>query len=92
MLIRHWHFAEAVDYIRNAFNKFLSENKAATQALGQDESKNSGIDNLKTMKDTLAALPQFQSMKGKVYIVYNYSFQFISIFAKSASLFLKDGS
>ena len=34
MLIRHWHFAEAVEYIRETFNKFLSENKAAASALG----------------------------------------------------------
>jgi syntaxin-binding protein 1 len=33
-LIKHWHFAEAVDYILNSFNKFLQENKAASAALG----------------------------------------------------------
>jgi syntaxin-binding protein 1 len=33
-LIRHWHFAEAVDYILNSFSKFLNENKAASTALG----------------------------------------------------------
>lgn len=34
LLIRHWHFAEAVDYILNSFSKFLLENKAASAALG----------------------------------------------------------
>lgn len=34
LYIRHWHFAEAVDYILNSFTKFLTENKAASAALG----------------------------------------------------------
>jgi hypothetical protein len=34
LLIRHWHFAEAVDYILNSFTKFLNENKAAAAAAG----------------------------------------------------------
>jgi hypothetical protein len=34
MLIRHWHFAEAVDHILNSFNKFMNENKAASTAAG----------------------------------------------------------
>jgi syntaxin-binding protein 1 len=72
-LIKHWHFAEAVDYIRNAFNKFISENKAAAAALGGvATSKAQGIDNLKAMKDTLGALPQFQAMKGKVSASFYY--------------------
>ena len=33
-LLRHWHFSEAVDYIRSNFTKFLQENKAAVAALG----------------------------------------------------------
>ena len=36
-LIRHWHFAEAVEYVRETFNKFISQNKAASAALGQAE-------------------------------------------------------
>ncbi|KAI9207262.1 Sec1-like protein [Polychytrium aggregatum] len=67
MLIRHWHFAEAVDYIRESFSKFLSENKAAANAVNKDSAEGSpkGIESLKDMKDTLAALPQFQEMKSK---------------------------
>ncbi|KAI8917070.1 Sec1-like protein [Powellomyces hirtus] len=67
MLIRHWHYADAVDYIRNTFNKFLTENRAASSAMekegGADQS--GGIDALKHMKETLSSLPQFQEMKAK---------------------------
>lgn len=83
LLIRHWHFAESVDYIRNAFTKFLSENKAASQALGSNDKYVGvngrvppGLDSLKQMKDTLSSLPQFQAMKSKV-LNYLSSFQFI---------------
>ena len=68
MLIRHWHFAEAVDHILNSFNKFLNENKAASAAAGT-QSNATGLDALKAMKDTLGALPQFQSLKAKVSII-----------------------
>jgi syntaxin-binding protein 1 len=37
MLIRHWHYADAVEYIRETFEKFLSSNKAAANAMGQGE-------------------------------------------------------
>jgi syntaxin-binding protein 1 len=69
-LIRHWHFAEAVDYILNNFNKFLTENKAASAALG-NQSTPTGLDALKMMKDTLTALPQFQALKAKYSIHIN---------------------
>ncbi|KAJ3370303.1 vacuolar sorting protein VPS33/slp1 [Kappamyces sp. JEL0680] len=64
LLIRHWHFAEAVDHILSSFSKFLNENKAASAAVGANNNA-SGIDALKAMKDTLSALPQFQSLKTK---------------------------
>ncbi|KAI8802520.1 Sec1-like protein [Cladochytrium replicatum] len=70
MLIRHWHYADAVEYIRSTFNKFLSENKAAAAALGQI-GENVAFDNLKNMKDTLSALPQFQEMKTKFSVHIN---------------------
>ncbi|KAJ3271878.1 vacuolar sorting protein VPS33/slp1 [Terramyces sp. JEL0728] len=70
ILIRHWHFAEAVDYILNNFQKFLSENKAAGAALGNTSSLQ-GIDALKQMKDTLSSLPQFQALKSKFSIHIN---------------------
>lgn len=64
MLIRHWHFAEAVDYILTNFQKFLNENKAASAALGH-QGNETGVDALKAMKETLSSLPQFQSLKQK---------------------------
>ncbi|KAJ3270376.1 vacuolar sorting protein VPS33/slp1, partial [Borealophlyctis nickersoniae] len=71
MLIRHWHYAEAVEYIRGTFNKFLSENKAAASALGQPGEGATGIDSLKEMKETLSSLPQFQEMKTKFSVHIN---------------------
>jgi syntaxin-binding protein 1 len=64
MLIRHWHFAEAVEYIRGNFNRFISENKAALTAMGVESPK--GMNSLNEMKDTIQSLPQFQEMKSKV--------------------------
>lgn len=64
MTIRHWHFAEAVEFILESFNGFLSENKAASMAVGNNNLK--GIEALSAMKDSLAALPQFQTLKAKV--------------------------
>ncbi|KAJ3137919.1 vacuolar sorting protein VPS33/slp1 [Physocladia obscura] len=68
MLIRHWHFADAVEYVRDSFNKFLNENKAASNILNSDPLSNfeRGFDNLNDMKDTITSLPQFQEMKSKV--------------------------
>ncbi len=80
-MIRHWHFAEAVDYIRNSFGKFLSENKAASQAVG-GEGSFKGIDSLKQMKDTLNALPQFQSMKAKFSVHINICAECKSLFER----------
>ncbi|KAJ3179292.1 vacuolar sorting protein VPS33/slp1 [Geranomyces variabilis] len=69
MLIRHWHYADAVDYIRNTFNKFLTENHAASSAMqregGGSPTDAGGIESIKAMKDTLSSLPQFQDMKSK---------------------------
>ncbi|KAI8914350.1 Sec1-like protein [Gorgonomyces haynaldii] len=81
ILIRHWHFAEAVDYIRNAFQKFISENKAAAQALGGD-SNSQGLDSLKQMKDTLSSLPQFQAMKSKFSVHINICQECKSLFER----------
>ncbi|KAJ3382670.1 vacuolar sorting protein VPS33/slp1 [Lobulomyces angularis] len=63
-LIRHWHFADAVEYISGTFEKFISNNKAAAAALGHNEGPQ-GIESLNNMKDTLSALPEFQEMKTK---------------------------
>ncbi|KAJ3019493.1 vacuolar sorting protein VPS33/slp1 [Thoreauomyces humboldtii] len=68
MLIRHWHYADAVEYIRTTFNKFLTENRAASSAMereGGGAEPSGGIESLKHMKETLSSLPQFQEMKGK---------------------------
>ncbi len=37
MLIRHWHYADAVEYIKESFTKFITSNKAAAGALGANE-------------------------------------------------------
>lgn len=66
MLVRHWHFAEAVDYILESFTKFMHENKAASSVMNGPQL--TGLDSLKSMKETLGALPQFQSLKSKVII------------------------
>ncbi|KAL2915942.1 syntaxin binding protein 1 [Polyrhizophydium stewartii] len=80
-LIKHWHFAEAVEYIRSSFTKFLSENKAATSALGGDD-KPKGIESLKQMKDTLSSLPQFQEMKAKFAVHINICQECKALFEK----------
>ncbi|KAH6574720.1 hypothetical protein BASA60_005365 [Batrachochytrium salamandrivorans] len=80
-LTKHWHFALAVEYIQQSFAKFLSENKAASNALGQDK-KPIGIDSIKQMKDTLSSLPQFQEMKGKFAIHINICQECKSLFEK----------
>ncbi|KAI9346257.1 dynein heavy chain and region D6 of dynein motor-domain-containing protein [Obelidium mucronatum] len=81
MLIRHWHFAEAVEYVRDNFNKFLVENKAAASILNSDPSKR-GMDNLNDMKDTITSLPQFQEMKAKYSVHINICQECKSIFER----------
>ena len=87
MLVRHWHFAEAVDYILESFTKFMHENKAASSAMNGPQL--TGLDSLKAMKETLGALPQFQALKAKV-SKFN-SFRFILILLKNAKRTLKLG-
>ncbi|RKP01437.1 hypothetical protein CXG81DRAFT_11991 [Caulochytrium protostelioides] len=70
VLIRHWHFVEAVDYISDMFQRFLSENKAASNALS-GQSPTAGIEGIMAMKDTLAHLPQFQEMKQRFAVHIN---------------------
>ncbi|KAJ3286901.1 vacuolar sorting protein VPS33/slp1 [Rhizoclosmatium sp. JEL0117] len=81
MLIRHWHFAEAVEYVRDNFNRFLAENKAAASILNSNSSK-SGFDNLNDMKDTITSLPQFQEMKAKYSVHINICQECKSIFER----------
>ncbi|KAJ3027855.1 UNVERIFIED_CONTAM: vacuolar sorting protein VPS33/slp1 [Siphonaria sp. JEL0065] len=81
MLIRHWHFAEAVEYVRDNFNKFLVENKAAASILNSDPSRR-GLDNLAEMKDTITSLPQFQEMKAKYSVHINICQECKSIFER----------
>ncbi|KAJ3216032.1 vacuolar sorting protein VPS33/slp1 [Dinochytrium kinnereticum] len=81
MLIRYWHFAEAVEYIRDTFNRFLTENKAALTALGHDESLE-GIQNLNQLKDTLTSLPEFQDMKSKFSVHINICQECKSLFER----------
>ncbi|KAJ3123490.1 vacuolar sorting protein VPS33/slp1 [Nowakowskiella sp. JEL0407] len=81
-LLRHKHYAEAAEYIRSSFNTFLLENKAAVAALGHKEEVVSGMDNLKEMKDTLSALPQFQEMKSKFSVHINICQECKSLFER----------
>ncbi|KAI9092656.1 Sec1-like protein [Phlyctochytrium arcticum] len=84
MLIRHWHYADAVEYIRKTFNNFLTDNKAAATALNQEggEAGLKGVDSLKHMKDTLGSLPQFQEMKAKFSVHINICQECKSLFEK----------
>lgn len=60
--VRHTHIAECINNILSSFNKFLSENKAAT-GLGKAKG---GVSSLKELKETLSSVPQFQELKTKV--------------------------
>jgi syntaxin-binding protein 1 len=80
-LIRHWHFAEAIEYISDTFKKFLGSNKAAEAALGSTDGP-SGIEALNQMKDTLSALPEFQEMKSKFSLHINICQECQSVFEK----------
>jgi syntaxin-binding protein 1 len=77
MLLRHWHFADAVEYIRENFNSFLNENKAASTAFnnagGEQQQPKRQLNTLNDIKDTLSALPQFQELKAKFSIHINIS-------------------
>ncbi|KAJ3101990.1 vacuolar sorting protein VPS33/slp1 [Phlyctochytrium planicorne] len=81
-LIRYWHFAEAVEYIRDTFSKFLGENKAALSAMGHDEKFFDGIQNLNQLKDTLTSLPEFQEMKSKFSVHINICQECKSLFER----------
>ncbi|KAJ1547774.1 vacuolar sorting protein VPS33/slp1 [Nowakowskiella sp. JEL0078] len=82
-MLRHWHYAEAAEYIRNSFNIFLSENKAAVSTLGAKEGTNIGsMENLKQMKDTLSSLPEFQEMKAKFSVHINICQECKSLFER----------
>jgi syntaxin-binding protein 1 len=80
-LIRHWHFAEAIEYISDTFKKFLGSNKAAEAALGSTEGP-TGIEALNQMKDTLSALPEFQEMKAKFSLHINICQECQTVFEK----------
>ncbi|KAI9189265.1 syntaxin binding protein 1 [Blastocladiella emersonii ATCC 22665] len=76
--LRHKHIADTIKSLLDGFNKFLSENKAASAAMG-GAAKSSG---LKDMKDMLAAMPQFQEMKQKYSVHINLSQECMNIFER----------
>ncbi|KAJ3201238.1 vacuolar sorting protein VPS33/slp1 [Entophlyctis luteolus] len=80
MLIRHWHYVDAVDYVRENFNKFLSENKAAASMLNANSKR--GLENLNDMKDTISSLPQFQELKAKYSVHINICQECKSLFER----------
>lgn len=74
---RHTHIAETSRSLNEQFNKFLSENKAASAAMG---GKKDG--NIKQMKETLASMPQFQEMKQKYTIHVNIAQECMATFER----------
>ncbi|KAJ3365900.1 vacuolar sorting protein VPS33/slp1 [Allomyces arbusculus] len=78
--VRHMHIAETIDTIMAQFNKFLSENKAASSAMGNKP--DGGSVSLKDMKATLAAMPQFQELKQKYSIHISMAQECMTVFEK----------
>lgn len=83
-LIRHWHYVDVTNYIKAAFEDFLSNNKAALGALGKN-AELSGIDAIKQMKDTLYALPEFQEIKTKFSTHINICTECSQIFERNGT-------
>ncbi|KAJ1555099.1 vacuolar sorting protein VPS33/slp1, partial [Nowakowskiella sp. JEL0078] len=61
---RHWHIADVMEFLADVVQKFITTNKAANWEMSKGES-DSSIDKLQQMKDTMAALPQYQEIKKK---------------------------
>eukprot|EP00835_Amoeboradix_gromovi_P005630 NODE_549_length_6847_cov_0.284084.p1 type:complete len:562 gc:universal NODE_549_length_6847_cov_0.284084:5032-3347(-) len=62
-VLRHKHIAEVSQTITSEFTKFLSENKAASQAAGKRDA-NTEV-NINDLKRVLQDLPQYQDLKDK---------------------------
>ena len=58
-LLRHMHIADAIEWVINSFNEFLTNNKATKLAGGKQ------IENLKDMSEAMRAMPQYTEMLSK---------------------------
>lgn len=58
-LLRHMHIADAIEWVINSFNEFLTNNKATKLAGGRQ------IENLKDMSEAMRAMPQYTEMLSK---------------------------
>lgn len=79
--IRHTHIAECINYVIGNFNKFLSENKAAS-GLMKGPAGSRGVNSLQELKDTLSSVPQFQELKSKFSVHINMSQECMMLFEK----------
>jgi hypothetical protein len=58
-LLRHMHIADAIEWVIDNFNQFLTNNKATKLAGGKQ------IENLKDMSEAMRAMPQYTEMLSK---------------------------
>ncbi|KAI9145008.1 Sec1-like protein [Paraphysoderma sedebokerense] len=79
--VRHLHIAETISYIMAQLNKFTSENKAASAEIRGEKSPRD-VTSLKDMRDTLAAMPQYQELKQKYSVHINMAQQCMDLFEK----------
>ena len=77
--LRHAHIAECIDRLLQQFNTFLSENKAASSSSGKDKN----VASLKDLKDTLAAIPEFQELKSKFSTHISIAQECMALFERS---------
>lgn len=58
-LLRHMHIADAIEWVIESFNEFLTNNKATKLAGGKQ------VDSLKDMSEAMRAMPQYTEMLSK---------------------------
>jgi syntaxin-binding protein 1 len=76
--LRHCHIADAITAILSGFNKFITENRAAS-GLG----KKADVTSLAQLRDMLSSVPQFQEQKGKYTNHINLVQECMGLFGKS---------
>lgn len=79
--IRHMHIAETINHVITNFNKFISENKAASSLMKGKESSR-GVNSLQELKETLSNVPQFQELKTKFSVHINMSQECMALFER----------
>lgn len=78
--IRHTHIAECINYVINNFNKFISENRAASGLLKGKGDGKGGVASLQELKEVLGSVPQFQELKSKFSVHINMSQECMVLF------------